>query len=130
MVSLKYFWSLSRDKGGEKLVATLAGSTLRDRVRCISFDEAKDISELYQSDPSTFQGRLRHYHDQAVPIDIYAALREQTQVSADEAECQFLSDKKDILDALEEAVTATGFVGEGRAIRLIFLALVTRRCMR
>ncbi len=57
------------DQGGQTLLAALARSGLRDRVRVVHLEGAKDPSELYLADPEHFVERMAAARETAQPLD-------------------------------------------------------------
>ena len=60
------------DQGGESLIARLAQSSLRHRVRVVHLSGAKDPSELYLADPERFVERMAAARDEATPLESLA----------------------------------------------------------
>lgn len=58
------------DQGGHTLLTALAGSALRDRVRVVRFDGAKDPSDLYLADPDSFVDRMAAARDAALRLEV------------------------------------------------------------
>jgi putative DNA primase/helicase len=57
-----------RDKGAESLLSTLKASAVRDRVRVVTLDGAKDPSDLYLNDPAAFRQRFEAALREAKPL--------------------------------------------------------------
>ena len=115
------------DQGGAQVMAWLATSAIRDRVRLIHLSAAKDASGLYLDDP----GRFRERWDQAMKaarpwadVESEAAARERDDAWA---KCETLARTPRILDAVVDAVGALGVVGEDRVVKLVYLAVTSRR---
>lgn len=56
------------DRGGETLLAKLAASPLRDRIRVIRLDGHKDVLELHRADPDSFAAAFEAAMTAAVPL--------------------------------------------------------------
>jgi hypothetical protein len=57
------------DQGGETLRATLARSSLRERIRVVRLDGAKDPSELYLAGRDRFMEAISAAREAAVPLE-------------------------------------------------------------
>ncbi len=114
------------DTGGEAVRTWLATSSIRERVRLVTLGEHKDPSALHVADAEHFGERWQAAMDAA---EAWAAVAAR---EADEAEreaweaCKELAAKADILAAVEAALQHSGLVGEARAVKLLYLAVVSR----
>lgn len=114
------------DKGGEAVRAWLGKSAIRERVRLVTLEEAKDPSELYLSDPEQFAERWQAAMDAATPwVDVEAA-EAKAKNEAAWAKCSELAKTRDILSAFERSVAAAGVAGEARATKLLYLVTTSR----
>ncbi|MEW6359295.1 MAG: winged helix-turn-helix domain-containing protein [Planctomycetota bacterium] len=117
---------IEADSGGEAVMEWLSKSSIRDRVRLIVMNEAKDPSDLYLADPKGFSEAWQAAMDSAVPW----AEREKIEAKARQEEaweqCKSLAMELRILDRLAEDVARRGVAGEERVVKLIFLVLTSR----
>ncbi len=123
----KVYAVIEPDAGGEtfreRLTATPA---LRDRLRLVELDGAKDVSELHLSDPALFKERLRAAFGLAA---LWADLeRADADARAQETwkACEDLAHEDRILDRFADELARSGVAGEARAARLLYLALTSR----
>ena len=114
------------DRGGRTVLDKLAASPLRDRIKLIRLGDKKDVSGLYLSAPTDFDESWQRYKRAAQSLSAYLLEQEQRQAEADWQICAPLAQAPDILHLMEQAIAASGFVGEGRSIRLIYLAVTSR----
>jgi hypothetical protein len=118
------------DRGGETLRSRLTASPLRDRLRFVTLAPHKDPSALHVADPDGFRATFQAALDAAVPaVEIQAA---EQKAAADEAWalCADLARATRILEILVPKLRDLGAVGEERAAKLLFLALVSRLLRR
>ena len=117
---------IEADKGGLTVREWLSRSSIRDRARLVDLGEHKDPSGLYLDDPERFGERLEAALAAAIPwVDIEA--QEAAQRSRDAwVLCREIAEAPDILGLFTLALAARGVVGEERAARLIYLALISR----
>ncbi len=114
------------DTGGEAVRKWLATSAIRDRVRLVTLGEHKDPSALHVADVEQFLVRWQPAIDAAEPwTEIVAREADEAGREAWEA-CKDLAGKADILAAVEGALKDSGLVGEARAVKLLYLAVVSR----
>ena len=110
---------------GERLTATPA---LRDRLRLVELDGAKDVSELHLSSeaPARFKENLRATFGRAA---LWADL-EKAGADARAQEtwraCEDLARESRILDRFADELARSGVAGENRAAKLLYLALTSR----
>ncbi len=113
------------DTGGEAVRKWLAKSSVRDRVRLVTLGEHKDPSALHVADVEQFLVRWQPAIDAAEPwTEIVAREADEAGREAWEA-CKDLAGKADILAAVEGALKDSGLVGEARAVKLLYLAVVS-----
>jgi hypothetical protein len=114
------------DAGGDSFVKRFSASPLRKRIRVVTLTEHKDPSDLHLANPSAFLARWQAAKEAAVQLDDLVA--EQAKAEADAAwiACQRLAEEPDILDRAARTVAALGVAGEVAAVKLLFLALVSR----
>ncbi len=114
------------DTGGAAVRKWLAKSSIRDRVRLVSLGEYNDASALHVADTEHFRERLQFALAAAESwVDIAAREAGAAGREAWEA-CKDLAGKADILANVEAALKETGLVGEARAVKLLYLAVVSR----
>ncbi len=89
-------------------------------------ESVKDVSALHIADSEHFRERLQAAMDVAEAWTAIAA-READEAAREAWEaCKDLAAKADILAAVEAALKGSGLVGEGRAVKLLYLAVVSR----
>ena len=113
-------------QGGRTLRDALAASPLRDRLRVVLLDGAKDLSDLHCQDPTRFRERLQHALDQAQSPAELASAEAAAERAALWAVCADLAQSPRILDRLQTSLRDQGVAGEARVTNLVFLALVSR----
>lgn len=116
------------DRGGEAVLAWLAKSSIRDRVRLVWFTDHKDVSELHVADPDQFNTRWALALKESEPWSDYADRDAQDKTSTAWLQCASLACQPDILRDLDDSLDERGVVGERRASRLVYLA-ATSRCL-
>jgi hypothetical protein len=115
------------DEGGSSVLAWLAKSKIRDRVRLVQqLDGFKDPSALYLDDPVRFNERWRAALDAAVPWQDEAERERQEARETAWKECADLAQCPDLLSKMAQLVRANGLVGEERVVKLIYLTATTR----
>ena len=113
------------DSGGESLKAWLAKSPLRDRARIVALS-AKDVSDLHVEDPGRFRERWDAAVVDAIPVTDVLALEAAELKRVAWLRCGELAKAPRILDRVGEALLDVGLVGEQRAAKLLYLAVVSR----
>ncbi len=114
------------DTGGDAVRTWLATSAIRDRVRLVTLGEHKDPSALHVASVEQFPVRWQDAMDAAEPWTAIAA-READEAACEAWEaCKDLATKADILAEVEAALQHSGLVGEARAVKLLYLAVVSR----
>jgi hypothetical protein len=118
------------DAGGDALIKRFSVSTLRERVRVVTLDANKDPSALHLAEPEAFRTRWQAAKEQAVPLP--ELLAEQAKAEADAAwhACQRLAEEPDILTKAAATIAALGVAGETAAVKLVYLATVSRLLSR
>ena len=114
------------DQGGKTVLAWLGKSRIRERAYLVRPSGFKDPSALYLDDPGVFAERWQGALD-ASPSWAEEAARAATAArAAASIACKGLLELPDILSAVVETLRSSGFVGEERAIKLIYLAVTSR----
>ena len=116
---------IEADRGGEAVRQWLSRSAIRHRVKLLSLPE-KDPSAMHIQGPETFLGRWRIACLGAVPwtaVEAEASAAERTEAWT---VCADLARRPRILDEFDTELARLGLVGERRAAKLLFLALVSR----
>jgi hypothetical protein len=114
------------DDGGKAMLAWIATSRIRSRVRLVRLDGAKDVSDLYLSHPESFRERLQEALEASVPwSDLEASESEGRRQNAWES-CRDLAASARILDRFTSDLRRTGLVGEERNARILYLAITSR----
>jgi hypothetical protein len=114
------------DRGGEAVRKWIGSSEIRDRVKLITLDGAKDVSELYLSDPSAFnerwvaaKGSARAWNEQQD--------EERRKIGAEAwRQCEDVARHPRILDRFVNALESCGVIGEPRVAKLVYLATTSR----
>ncbi len=116
------------DAAGQKLVQDLVASPLADRLSIISLAPHKDPSDLWLSDPNKlrFRQRFNKMFKAAVPAAKLAEHEHERLTQESWEQCKSLAQRSDILRTFDRDVSLMGIVGERRATRLVFLALISR----
>jgi hypothetical protein len=117
---------IERDKGGAAVRNWLANSKIRERVRLITLDKAKDPSELYLSDRENFTQAWKAAMKAAVPWSEFEDEEKRAQRKSAWQKCKQLAREEDILLLFVEALEKRGVAGETRAAKLLFLVLISR----
>ncbi len=123
----KVYAVVEPDGGGEALKEKLSASSVRDRLRLVELaPEAKDVSELHLADPGRFKENLRAAFGRAVPL--VEGERERDEAHAREAweACEDLARQRRVLERFAADLGRSGFAGETRAAKLLYLALTSR----
>ena len=113
------------DCGGEVVKKWLSRSSIRHRVKLISL-RVKDPSALHLDDPERFKARWQAACWSAVPWTVAEdeALAEQRSEAWEQS--ADLARAPDILEEFAVDLSQIGVVGEGRAAKLVYLALTSR----
>ena len=114
------------DAGGDKLLNTLANSSLRDKLSIVDLGEHKDPSNLYTKNKKAFKKRFRSYLNSSLSLAEYLSEDEKRRREECYKICETLARKQDILSALISIAPDLGIVGEENLVMLIYLALTTR----
>jgi hypothetical protein len=115
------------DAGGAATLKWVSNSTIRDRVRLVFMPpETKDPSALYLDDPERFRDRFDALLAAAVAFGAHEAAQIKQRSELAWEDCKQLAHEPDILDCLADDVRRTGLVGEARAVKLTYLAVVSR----
>jgi hypothetical protein len=117
---------LEPDTGGEAVMRWLAEQSWRDKVRLIRLDGAKDVSELHLATPDTFNATFQAALDAAAPYLGVADAQERDEEAEAWGVCASLASSPRILPIVVTAVRSLGVVRERGAIKLVFLAVVSR----
>lgn len=114
------------DRGGEALLAKLATSALVDRVRVVNLAPFKDPSALHCDAPEHFLEGWRAAMQGAQPLADSLDAASRAEAEAVWEACADLARDPDILARVAETVAALGVTGEREAVRLVYLAVVSR----
>lgn len=114
------------DKGGEAVLHWLATSKIRNRVRLVKLDGAKDVSDLFLADRQGFRSALKTARKAALPWPEYekAVMQERNRVLWNQS--KWIARSEDILEHLAEDLAGKGMAGESRNSKLIYLCVTTR----
>lgn len=125
----RLYFVVEPDTGGEAVVRAFNRSILRDRISVVRLP-AKDVSELYLSDPDNFQAKFQEAIEAAVPLVALEAQTTETAALTAWETCKSLAKEPNILAALLDVMRRRGMTGEDRAVQILYLALVSRRLSR
>ena len=115
------------DAGGEATLKWVSNSTIRDRVRLVFMPpETKDPSALYLDDPERFRDHFDALLTAAVAFGEHEAAQTKQRSELAWGDCKQLANEPRILERLADDVRRTGLVGEERAVKLTYLAVVSR----
>ncbi len=115
------------DRGGKAMLDKLGASRIAERLRVVFMPrETKDASALHLADPGRFRERIDALLAGAVPYAERAAAEAAAARDAAWSSCQHLVEASDVLELLTRDVHRAGLVGEERAVKLLFLAVVSR----
>lgn len=114
------------DQGGPQMLAWLAKSRIRDRVRLVRLDGFKDPSALHLDNPERFCERWQAALEAAEPYQAIAERESAAQADEARAAAGDLLSEDDLLGCLVEDVHKAGLVGEDRNAKILYLALTTR----
>ena len=113
------------DSGGTAIEAWLERSRIRDRVRLVTLGAYKDPSALHIFDLEQFETRWQKAIETAIPW-VEQCQKKVTQLrNRGWSKCSSLATSDDILKLFYESFRQLA-VGEERAAKLIYLALVSR----
>jgi hypothetical protein len=114
------------DDGGTTLLKKLAASRLRDQMRIIQLGEFKDVSGLYLDDPAQFRSRWERAKADSEPFTERLLREAKERRLRDAEQAQTLAHARDILGLLTKELDGAGVVGEGRAVKLVYLVTTSR----
>lgn len=122
----KFYAVIEPDAGGEAFWERLAASPICEKLHRIDLDGAKDVSELHLSGPEGFRECLEEVRAGAQAwLDLAETEQREKTRQAWEI-CEHLAHEPDILGRFATELKASGFAGETRAAKLLYLALVSR----
>ena len=114
------------DKGGETTLAWIGKSTLRDRIRIIRLDGAKDPSHLYIRKPKRFRERWDKAIAESRPWTEIDAEQKRAKVAEHWKQCSNLASEENILQSFAKVLRKRGATGIGRIAKIVFLAVMSR----
>ncbi|RYF51184.1 MAG: hypothetical protein EOO38_03835 [Cytophagaceae bacterium] len=120
------FVVIEPDQGGSALMAKLAKSALRDRIRCIQLGVHKDVSELHRHEPEHFVAAMEAAKSRAVSLAEVQDAADQAQQEEDQKLCAMIAHSPDILTLVAESTMLSGFVGETSTLKILYLAVTSR----
>ena len=122
----KLYAVIEPDEGGEAFWERLAASPIREKLYRVDLDSVKDVSELHLAEPDEFRGRLEEARANACAwLDLAETEQREKARKAWEV-CERLAYEPDILERFANELKASGFAGETRAAKLLYLSLVSR----
>ncbi len=113
------------DRGGDAVRQWLSRSTIRHRAKLVNLP-AKDPSALHLEGSAEFKRRWQVACLGAVPWMAVEAEANAEQRSEAWEKCGEVAREKNILDEFAIELSRVGLVGEGRAAKLIYLAVTSR----
>jgi hypothetical protein len=114
------------DKGGATLREAVGKSSLRDRVRFVRLEAAKDPSGLHCLNPEGFKEVWDAAVVSAVPWAESARAEGESEACRAWEQCVELAKDPNLLDRFEEVLRQRGLAGEVRTSKLLYLALTSR----
>jgi hypothetical protein len=114
------------DRGGEAVLRWIGSSSIRDRVRLVTLEDAKDVSELYLADREHFAERLETALQSATPWAAHERIANEIRLRLAWSSCAALAHEPSILDAFARDLERSGLAGEARSGRLLYLVLTSR----
>lgn len=114
------------DKGGETVKKWLATSQIRLRVRLVNLGEYKDANGLHLDNQHEFKARFAKALESAISWIEYDAIHTNIERGEAWSKCAELAQSPDLLARFVSDLKQCGVVGETRAARLLFLAMVSR----
>lgn len=114
------------DKGGEAMLKWISNSRIRDRVKLVHLDGAKDVSELHVRDPDGFPAAFIAATNAAEPWSEWAEKKARADAEAAWSKCSELARESNILGVFTRELPRAGLVGETRPAKLLFLCFVSR----
>jgi hypothetical protein len=118
------------DKGGEAVLHWIGASSIRERVRLVVLEDAKDVSELYLSDRASFADRLGTALAAATPWAEHERIAAGIRSRSAWKTCAELAGQPRILDTFAVDLARAGLAGEVRAGKLLYLCVASRRLKR
>jgi hypothetical protein len=118
------------DTGGETMLKWLRASAIRDRVRLVRLEEAKDVSELHLADESRFPERFERALQTATPWADHERVAADLRRSAAWKACSHLARDRRILDRFAETHPQVGLVGEETVTKILYLIFTSRLLRR
>ena len=123
----KVYAVVEPDEGGETLKEKLSGCiSVRERLRFVDLDEAKDPSELHLSDPGLFLDNLRAAFGRAKSWAVEARVEADARAGDAWQACETLARESRIFDTFADTLRRSGVAGESRVAKLLYLALTSR----
>ena len=114
------------DTGGETVLRKLKGCPVRDRMRILRLDPYKDPSALHIAGPDRFEEAWSAALGASVPWRQLQE-REVTERAGGAWElCRELAQSPDVLSLAADTVASLGVAGETRAVKLLYLAAMSR----
>jgi hypothetical protein len=122
----KVYIVIDPEEGDEAVKQWLRNSEIRHSARLVTLDGTKDPSELYLRDPAGFKHKWAAALESAPTWQDIE--RSENSVRGKEVwlRCEEIAKQPNILDRFEEALGRSSVIGEGRAAKLLYLALTSR----
>jgi hypothetical protein len=122
----KIYAVVEPDQGGEALWERLAASDLRDRLYRVELGGAKDASALHLEGPGSFADRFEEALRGAVAYLDIAESEAQERARQAWARCEDLAYDRNILGRFAQELARSGFAGESRTAKILYLAVTSR----
>jgi hypothetical protein len=121
----KIFLVVEPDAAGVRLAERLV-QIFGERLYLMKLGEHKDIRDLQLADPEGFKDRLRKAFRSATSYrEFEQARREETVADVWEL-CKDLANCANILDEAAKELKRSGFVGQEKELKIVFLAVISR----
>ena len=122
----RIYVAIEPDRGGQAVLNWLRRSSIRDRVRLVRSEGAKDASELYLKNPEKFTAAWQKAMAKAQTWSEFEQAKIEAQVAHLWDVCKDLALRDDILGEFEQALVQRGVVGEAGKAKLVYLAVTSR----
>lgn len=122
----KVYAIVEPDHAGEALWERLVASPMKERLYRVELDGCKDASDLHLTDRGHFAERLERALESAASFMDIAETEVQERAREAWGACEELANEPCILDRFAQDLEQCGVAGEGRAGKLLYLALNSR----
>lgn len=122
----KVYMFAEPDGGGDVFVERMKTAGFASKVYVLTLSDYKDPSELHCSEPESFESTWREVVQSAIPLADCVSRTEKERAQEAWKKCATLAQSHSILARFEAELRAGGYVGDTRAAKLVYLALVSR----